>query len=105
MQLRGLFQVGRNTGTKMRKPARTVDFSTAGHRDRYCSKHMDHEKDEGIVMGKLDGNVAIVTGAARGLGRAYAKRLANLGAKVGGTDLNLRFYEGFEVEGRGMNAV
>ena len=27
-------------------------------------------------MGKLDGKVAIVTGAARGLGRAYAKRLA-----------------------------
>ena len=31
-------------------------------------------------MGKLDGKVAIVTGAARGLGRAYAKRLAELGA-------------------------
>jgi 3-oxoacyl-[acyl-carrier protein] reductase len=27
-------------------------------------------------MGKLDGKVAIVTGAARGLGRAYARRLA-----------------------------
>jgi NAD(P)-dependent dehydrogenase (short-subunit alcohol dehydrogenase family) len=26
-------------------------------------------------MAKLDGKVAIVTGAARGLGRAYAKRL------------------------------
>ena len=33
-------------------------------------------------MSKLDGKVAIVTGAARGLGRAYAKRLAGLGAKV-----------------------
>ena len=32
-------------------------------------------------MGKLDGKVAIVTGAARGLGRAYARRLAGLGAK------------------------
>src|SRR5690348_3048249 len=30
------------------------------------------------TMGKLDGNVAIVTGAARGLGRAYALRLAGL---------------------------
>jgi NAD(P)-dependent dehydrogenase (short-subunit alcohol dehydrogenase family) len=30
-------------------------------------------------MGKPDGKVAIVTGAARGLGRAYAKRLAGLG--------------------------
>src|SRR5712675_1333076 len=33
-------------------------------------------------MGKLDGKMAIVTGAARGLGRAYSKRLAGLGAKV-----------------------
>jgi NAD(P)-dependent dehydrogenase (short-subunit alcohol dehydrogenase family) len=41
-------------------------------------------------MGKLDGKVAIVTGAARGLGRAYAKRLAGLGAKVAVADLNLR---------------
>lgn len=30
-------------------------------------------------MGELDGKVAIVTGAARALGRAYAKRLAGLG--------------------------
>ena len=29
-------------------------------------------------MGKLDGKVAIVTGAARGLGRAYARRLGSL---------------------------
>jgi 3-oxoacyl-[acyl-carrier protein] reductase len=32
-------------------------------------------------MSKLDGKVAIVTGAARGLGRAYAKRLAGFGAR------------------------
>ena len=41
-------------------------------------------------MGKLDGKVAIVTGAARGLGRAYAKRLAALGAKLAVVDINLR---------------
>ena len=40
-------------------------------------------------MGKLDGKVAIVTGAARGLGRAYARRLASLGAKIAVADLNL----------------
>ena len=44
-------------------------------------------------MSKLDEKVAIVTGAARGLGRAYAKRLAGLGAKVAVADLNLHSYE------------
>ena len=47
-------------------------------------------------MGKLDGKVAIVTGAARGLGRVYAKRFAGLGAKVAVADLNLHSYEEFE---------
>jgi 3-oxoacyl-[acyl-carrier protein] reductase len=49
-------------------------------------------------MSKLDGKVAVVTGSARGLGRAYAKRLAGLGAKVAVADLNLRSYEEFEAE-------
>src|SRR5205085_5509315 len=55
-------------------------------------------------MGKLDGKVAIVTGAARGLGRAYAKRLAGLGAKVAVADLNLHWYEEFEAEAKNMTA-
>jgi D-arabinose 1-dehydrogenase-like Zn-dependent alcohol dehydrogenase len=53
---------------------------------------------------QLDGKVAIVTGAARGLGRAYAKRLAGLGAKVAVADLNLRSYEEFEAEAKDMTA-
>jgi 3-oxoacyl-[acyl-carrier protein] reductase len=53
-------------------------------------------------MGKLDGKVAIVTGAARGLGRAYARRLGSLGAKIAVADLNLRSYEEFEAEARDM---
>src|SRR6202049_3901236 len=55
-------------------------------------------------MGKLDGEVAIVTGAARGLGRAYAKRLAGLGANVAVADLNLRSYEEFEAEAKDMTS-
>jgi 3-oxoacyl-[acyl-carrier protein] reductase len=38
---------------------------------------------------RLRGQVAVVTGAARGLGRAYALRLASLGADVVVNDLNL----------------
>jgi 3-oxoacyl-[acyl-carrier protein] reductase len=53
-------------------------------------------------MGKLDGKVAIVTGAARGLGRAYAKRLAVLGAKLAVADINLRSFEEFEAEAKDM---
>jgi 3-oxoacyl-[acyl-carrier protein] reductase len=53
-------------------------------------------------MGKLDGKVAIVTGGARGLGRAYAHRLAGLGAKVAVTDQNLKSYEAFEADAKSM---
>jgi 3-oxoacyl-[acyl-carrier protein] reductase len=56
------------------------------------------------MMGKLDGKVAVVTGAARGLGRAYAKRLAALGAKVAVADINLNSYKEFEAEARSMIA-
>lgn len=38
---------------------------------------------------KLAGKVAVVTGAARGLGRAYALRLARIGADVVINDINL----------------
>jgi NAD(P)-dependent dehydrogenase (short-subunit alcohol dehydrogenase family) len=41
------------------------------------------------VSGKLQGKVAVVTGAAGGLGRAYVNRLASLGADIGAIDLNL----------------
>jgi len=55
-------------------------------------------------MGKLDGKVAIVTGAGRGLGHAYALRIAGLGAKVAVADLNLKSFEEFELEARAMTA-
>src|SRR5256885_1841607 len=55
-------------------------------------------------MGKLDGKVAIVTGAARGLGRAYARRLAGLGARIAVVDLDLHSYEEFDAEAKDMTA-
>ena len=33
-------------------------------------------------MGRLDGRVAVITGAAQGLGAAYARRMAEEGAKI-----------------------
>jgi NAD(P)-dependent dehydrogenase (short-subunit alcohol dehydrogenase family) len=39
-------------------------------------------------MGRLDGRVALVTGAASGLGAACARRFAEEGARVVGLDLN-----------------
>jgi NAD(P)-dependent dehydrogenase (short-subunit alcohol dehydrogenase family) len=46
-----------------------------------------HLKLEGVVMGALDGRVAIITGAGRGLGREHALLFAAEGAKIVVNDL------------------
>ncbi|MEU8249278.1 SDR family oxidoreductase [Nonomuraea sp. NPDC048916] len=53
----------------------------------------------------LAGQVAIVTGAARGIGRGYALRLARLGAAVVVVDRDLRSYEEFDAERELMTAA
>ena len=53
---------------------------------------------------RLDGKTALVTGAARGLGRAYAIRLAELGANVGVIDIDLKSYKAFDGEAKLMTA-
>src|SRR5262245_40248329 len=58
-------------------------------------------------MGRLDGRVAIITGAGQGIGKAYAERFAAEGAKVVVADLNDANAEQVakEIEASGAEAI
>lgn len=57
------------------------------------------------MSGRLVGKVAVVTGAARGLGRAFAARLAAEGAAVGVIDVADASATVTEIEACGVGAV
>jgi NAD(P)-dependent dehydrogenase (short-subunit alcohol dehydrogenase family) len=56
---------------------------------------------------ELDGQVAIVTGAGRGIGRAIARRLAHEGASVAVSDLDVENAAGVadEITAAGGKAI
>lgn len=60
------------------------------------------ERDKGIVMKKLEGSVALVTGAASGIGRAIAELFAENGAEVVLVDIDER---GLQAAAAGIQAT
>lgn len=68
---------------------------------------MDIEPAPGSTARRLEGLTAVVTGAAHGIGRAYAERLGAEGANVVIADLDAEGSEVLakELEGRGIGAL
>src|SRR5581483_10521200 len=67
--------------------ARTSSTRTTWTRGRATSTRPTSTSSREERMGKLDNRVAIVTGAAQGIGKAVADKLAAEGATVVGADI------------------
>jgi NAD(P)-dependent dehydrogenase (short-subunit alcohol dehydrogenase family) len=55
-----------------------------------------HETEEAIDMARLKGRVAVITGAASGIGAACARRFADEGAVIAGLDVQKPVDDGWD---------
>src|ERR1700690_2057698 len=73
-------ELAAGSGTRPRPAGRVPPASGDKHTDR-CTSHR-HYRMNGAIVGKLDGKVAVITGATSGMALAGAKLFVDEGAHV-----------------------